>query len=298
MRYLFIINAGSGTSGRPERTAATIASWLESSARSGSVRITRSLSQLDAIWESDDLAGADVVCAVGGDGTVLELGRRLSGPDRRHLAVLPMGSGNGFARHIGMPMDLRKGLEALETAHPVRIDTGVAAGHRFLGTFGVGFDAVVAHAFAAAGQRGLASYVRVGAAAFFGYSPETFRLVVDGREVVETAALLTVANSNQYGNEARITPHASLKDGLLDICILREVKLPEIPHLLRRLFEGRFHECSQVCLLSARSIVIRRERAGAAHIDGDPIETEAEIAVRVDPQSLSVMVPRARIDSV
>lgn len=291
MRYLFVINRSSGTTRNPDRLAHAIEDWLRSSARSGVVRTTRTLEELDQVWNGSDLEQADAVCAVGGDGTVLEIGRRLAGT-RRHLGIIPLGSGNGFARHIGMPMKPRHALDALESAIPTPVDTGLADGRRFLGTFGVGFDAVVAHAFAQAGSRGLSTYVRVGTNAFFRHRAETFRIRVDGVESEETAILLTIGNSGQYGNEARFVPHASLRDGLLDVCVLRTASPLDAPRILRRLFEGRFDECAEVCLMRGKRIEIERSERGPAHLDGDPLFTDRKIEVRVDPRSLSVLVPR------
>lgn len=297
MNFLFIINSSSGTTRDPAGLARTIEDWLRSSARSGVVRTTATIAELDQVWQSTDLENADAVCAVGGDGTVREIAGRLIG-SRRSLAILPLGSGNGFARHIGMPMNPARALESLETAVPSTVDTGIADGQRFLGTFGVGFDAVVARLFADAGSRGLATYVRIGAAAFFRYEPQAYTIRVDGCEQEEEAILLTVGNGSQYGNDAIIIPNASLRDGLLDVCILRTAGVVDAPRLLTRLFEGRFDECAEVCLLQGREIEIIRSDPGPAHVDGDPIEAGARIHVRIDPESLTVLVPRENVATI
>lgn len=297
MRTTFIVNPGSGTQRHPHRFLDEIRRWIDRHRVEGEVHATASFAELDALWQSPAVTRAQRICAVGGDGTVLELGRRLAGTEQQ-LAIVPLGSGNGLARHLGIPVDLRRALDLLLTAVPVRIDTGIADGHRFLGTMGLGFDAVIAHRFALARRRGLSTYVRVGATSYLNYQPSEYAITVDGVTTRECALLVTVGNASQYGNEAKILPHASLTDGLLDVCILRPSSFISAPRLIARLFSGSFHECEEVCLLRGRTIEIERETAGYAHADGDPFEAGRHVSITVDPRSLLVAVPESRSQQI
>ena len=297
MRTTFIINSASGTPRTRGKLEETIQQWIDTSRLDARIHTTGSLESLDALWETPAITGADRICAVGGDGTVLEIGRRLAGTDKE-LAILPTGSGNGLARHLGIPVSTARALDALLTSVPVRIDTGLADSHRFLGTLGLGFDALVAHRFAAAGTRGLTTYVRVGATSYLEYAPQEYTIEVDGRITTERALLVTVGNASQYGNEAKILPNASLTDGQLDVCVLRPSTVMSAPKLIARLFSGTFDQCDEVCLLRGSRIEIERETAGFAHADGDPFDAGRHVSIRVDPRSLTVMVPSGRAGNV
>jgi YegS/Rv2252/BmrU family lipid kinase len=248
--------------------------------------------ELDAMIDAAERTGVDVVFAVGGDGTVHETAKRLTGRGPA-LGILPTGSGNGFARHIGLPLDPAATLAACGTGRVVTIDTAMVNEHPFLGIMGVGFDAVIAERFASSTVRGLATYVKEGLRAFTSFRAEEYEIVIDGKSVRRRAFVVAVANSGQYGNNARIAPLASVQDGLLDVVILNETSLLAVPPLLARLFSGSFDRAGSVTTMRARELTIRRASAGAAHLDGEPITLPAELRVGVRPASLRVLVPNS-----
>lgn len=287
MPTLFIINA---TSGRA-RDRDPVRRAIEASCRGEEfdIRLTRTKGDLDEVFEQIDRY--DVVFAVGGDGTVNEIGRRLIASGKT-LGILPAGSGNGFARHLRIPMSIPAALEARRDSVVTAIDTATVGEFSFLGTFGVGFDAIVASRFAQAGTRGLETYIREGLRAFTSFAAEEYEIVVDGATHYERAILVTVANSNQYGNEARIAPAASIRDGMLDVVVLRESRLVDAADVVRRLFLGSLRDCSYLATMKGRLVTIRRANEGPAHIDGDPIVLGREITVDLHPASLKVLVPK------
>jgi len=248
---------------------------------------------LDAIIETAEQDAVDVVCAVGGDGTVHEIAKRLIGR-KAALAILPTGSGNGFARHLGMPLDPLKAIGAICSGRIETIDAAEVNGLRFLGTFGIGFDALVAHRFAQQHTRGLRTYVTEAATAYFSYVPETYRLTTGGNVTEVRAFALAVANSNQYGNEAKIAPRASLQDGLLDVVAISAPSMFTAPSLLARLFGGSFDKAMGVTSMQVDDILIERSEEGAAHLDGEPIVLPQSMRVRVLPRALKVVVPIGR----
>jgi len=230
----------------------------------------------------------DVLFAVGGDGTVHELAKRLIGTEIA-LGIVPTGSGNGFARHVGLPMATRKTLAASQTGRIVTIDTATVNGIPFVGVMGAGFDAAVAHRFGA--TRGLRNYVREGIAEFMRYKPAEYEIEIDGKTMRRRAFVMTVANSSQYGNNARIAPIASLQDGLLDLVAIADVSLWSALPLIVRLFNGTMHRAANATAAQGARIVIRRESEGPAHLDGEPVILGAELDVRVVPNSLRVLIP-------
>ncbi|HEX2831698.1 MAG TPA: YegS/Rv2252/BmrU family lipid kinase [Thermoanaerobaculia bacterium] len=245
---------------------------------------------VDAIVDDAERDGVDVIYAVGGDGTVHETAKRLVGR-KPALGILPIGSGNGFARHIGLPADPAASLQACKGGRIETIDTAIVNGHPFLGVMGIGFDAMVADRFASSQVRGLETYVKEGLRAFAEFKAERYAITANGETQTRAAFVVAVANSGQYGNNARIAPLASLQDGLLDVVIIDDTRLIDAAFLLARLFHGSLHRAHGVTMLQTAEVVIRREQAGPAHLDGEPVTLEAELRVRVKPGSLRLLVP-------
>jgi YegS/Rv2252/BmrU family lipid kinase len=245
---------------------------------------------VDAIVDRAEAEGFDVVFAVGGDGTVHETAKRLIGR-KPALGILPIGSGNGFARHLGLPLDPALTLGACSSGRIVTIDTAEANGVPFVGVMGVGFDAVVADRFASSTVRGLQTYVREGLRAFSEFHAEEYELTCGGETSRQKAFVIVVANASQYGNNARIAPLASLQDGLLDVVVVHDLSLLTAPVLLARLFHGTLHRAGHVSMMQCADARILRPSAGPAHLDGEPLTLPQEIHVRVVPRSLRILVP-------
>lgn len=287
MKALFLVNARSGVRRRLDMHALLrdAASHLEHD-----IIACGRKEDLDGIVDDAERNGVDVVYAVGGDGTVHETAKRLIGRTLA-LGVVPTGSGNGFARHIGLPMNLRASLQSCRGGRVVTIDTARVNGAPFLATMGVGFDASIADAFANAGTRGLRTYVRVGLREFRRFTAEEYEIEVDGERVTRKAMVVVIANAAQYGNNVRIAPLASLQDGLLDIVVVDDVSLLQAARLIPRLFRGTFHRAKCVTILRGRRIEIRRTSEGPAHLDGEPLRLPERLSIEVVPQSLKVLVP-------
>lgn len=286
MRSLFLVNDRSGKRGGTDVRGLIARSPLASAEIVGCT----SKEALDGIIDRAEREGVDVVFAVGGDGTVHEAAKRLIGRGPA-LGIIPTGSGNGFARHIGVPMDPEAALAACATGEIVTVDSASAGGEPFVGVMGLGFDALIAERFASSTVRGLASYVREGVLALTSRRTESYELTFGERTMRVEAAVVAVANSAQYGNEARIAPRASLSDGLLDVVIVRDRSLFALPSLLVRLFNGTIEAAEGVTIFQTEGVKIRREREGPAHLDGEPFQLPADLDVRIRPRSLRLLVP-------
>jgi YegS/Rv2252/BmrU family lipid kinase len=245
---------------------------------------------LPAIIDRAERDAFNVVYAVGGDGTVHETAKHLIGRQPA-LAILPIGSGNGFARHIGLPLDPATSIASCSGGAIVTIDTAEVNGMPFLGVMGVGFDALIAERFASSTVRGFGTYVSEGIAAFARFRAEEYEIETPQRSMRLRAFVVAVANSGQYGNNARIAPLASLRDGLLDLVVIEDASLLRALLLLPPLFRGTLHRKRGVNAMQTTSVTIRRAAEGAAHLDGEPYVLPAELRVRVVPQSLRLLVP-------
>jgi YegS/Rv2252/BmrU family lipid kinase len=288
VKTLFVINPRSGA--RRNYDISTII--RESATVEHELRPCPRKDDLDGMLDTAEREGFEVIYAVGGDGTVHELAKRLLGRSMA-LGIVPTGSGNGFARHIGLPMDPRASLRACAGQRIETIDTAAVNGIPFLGVMGIGFDALVADRFAASSVRGFRTYVSIGLKAFFSYQAAEHDVIIDGEELHLRAFTIAVANASQYGNNARIAPHASVKDGQLDVVLVEDLSLLRACALLPRLLRGTIDKARGVTTRRGRHIEIRRPSTGPAHLDGEPLTLPALLTIDVKPASLRVLVPDA-----
>jgi diacylglycerol kinase (ATP) len=288
VKTLFVINPLSGAKRNDD-----VAAILRETVRvPHELRPCHRKEDLDGMLDAARADGFEVIYAVGGDGTVHELAKRLIGSPMA-LGILPRGSGNGFARHIGLPMDLRAALRACAGQRVETIDTAAVNGIPFLGTMGIGFDAHVADRFAASTVRGLRTYVSIGLKAFFAYSSAEYDVIIDGEPLHQRAFTIAIANASQYGNNARIAPQASVMDGQLDVVLVDDLSLVRACALLPRLLRGTIDKARGVTTRRGRHIEIRRPSAGPAHLDGEPFTLPALLTIDVKPASLRVLMPDA-----
>ena len=250
--------------------------------------------------------GFDAVVAVGGDGTVNEVaqgivkgvsglgvsGLGVSGLGKTALGIIPMGSGNGFARHLGIPIRPQKALEMINHSEPISVDYGLANGRLFVSTCGTGFDALIADHFAGSNKRGFSTYLQNIIHDAFSYQAQTYHIVGDGLDVTHKAFLITFANANQWGYEALIAPKASIQDGKMDIMMMSSHALLGSASLALRLFAGSIDDSHFMDTLRAKEVTLFREEAAPFHIDGDPVEMEKDIQIRIVEDGLRVLAEK------
>jgi len=289
-KIVFIINpiAGSGAGGRVKTQ---IEEYFQ---HSGHYDITIKLSE--HIGHAKKIAGSynhkkDItIVAVGGDGTINEVANSLVGT-KIPLGIIPIGSGNGLARHLNIPTDFHKAIKIIELGRIKKMDAGIINERHFFCTAGVGFDAHVGNAFAANTKRGFGSYLKAVLQEFRMYKPKKYKLKIDNKKVTERAFILTFANASQYGNNAYIAPLASTTDGFIDISILKPFPLFTAPGLALRLFTKKIHESRYVKVYRGKKMVLKRKKPGDIHIDGEALTMGKTIKVEVLPKTLKVLTP-------
>ena len=288
-RITFIVNPISG--GKDKRNVlAAIGRYLDLSL------FRYEVLQTEKAGDATEMARAcasDIVVAVGGDGTVSEVAKGLLGSEKA-LGILPCGSGDGLALHLGISRDPVRAVKALNGDCIVRMDTGRMDGRPFFCTAGVGLDADVAFDFAGSGRRGLGTYVTTAWDNWKHRRPETYVVETDTETWAGPAMFVTVANANQWGNEARIAPKASLCDGLLDVTVVQPFATVEIPDLAARLMAGKADSSRHVRTFRSARVHLHREHPGPAHFDGDPFEAGTDLELDVLPGSLRVVIPSSR----
>ena len=240
-------------------------------------------------------SGSKLVMVWGGDGTMNEAGSALVGTDVP-LALIPAGSGNGLARELGTPMRPAAAISAALKGRPRVIDAGELGGRPFFNVAGVGFDAHIASCFDRAPRRGLATYVRVSARELLTYRPALYRIDCSDSEKVgptlspHRALLITIANSPQFGNGAKIAPFARLDDGRLDLVVYEEVSRFATMCAVPRLFAGGIERVRGMTTRQIERARIESDAPMAFHVDGEPVEGGTALEVRVLPKALSVIV--------
>lgn len=234
--------------------------------------------------------GAEVILAVGGDGTVNEIARAMI-HSQAVLGIIPKGSGNGLARELHIPMDAKRALDLIVKGHISTIDCCKANDRVFFCTCGVGFDAAVSQKFANEKKRGSLTYIKNTIEEYLSYKPEPYELLVDHQTIKEKAFLVACANASQYGNNAFIAPHANIQDGQMDLTILSPFTPLDIAPLAIQLFTKQIDRNSKIKTMKAREVTIIRQQPGVMHLDGEPVMAESRIDITVVPKALKVLTP-------
>lgn len=235
-------------------------------------------------------AAERIIVAVGGDGTVNEVARGIVGTDKV-LGIIPCGSGDGLALHLGLSRRYKQALKTILAGNVQKIDSGVINDKPFFSVCGIGFDATVSERFAKSGKRGLMNYINIGLKTWNEYTPEKYKVEIDGECFEIEASIITIGNSNQWGNNARITPLADICDGLLDMTAVDRFNAIEMPALAAMLMTGKLAKNGLVHCYRGRHIKITRATTGPAHADGDWFSAGKEIDIKILPHSINVIIP-------
>lgn len=232
--------------------------------------------------------GYDAVIAVGGDGTINEIGSALIDTGVP-LGIIPEGSGNGLALCLGIPTNESAAIRRINRFETLEVDSGVINENNFFSVSGMGFDANVSFNFAEENIRGPIGYMRSIVNVLSKYKTSNYKITVDGVMVEREAFMVSIANSPQFGNNAYIAPDASVNDGLLDVCIVHKFPFYILPKLIFHLFNRSANQSEYVEILPGKEILIIRENEGPVHIDGEPIYLDKEIKVHIKPKSLKII---------
>jgi diacylglycerol kinase (ATP) len=231
----------------------------------------------------------DIVVAAGGDGTINEVVQGM-GNSPLMLGIIPIGSGNGLARHLEIPLEPEKAIRLINSLNTRTIDIASINGYPFASIAGLGFDARVANKYRKLKKRGLYGYTRVVMTEFFRYRESEYILSFNGQKITRKALLLSIANSNQFGYNTIIAPTAQPDDGLLDLVIVKKFPVGEIPRVIGLLFTGKIDQSSYIESYKTTEVFIVRKRGKRVNIDGEAIKMGKEIFVRIQPAAIKVIV--------
>ncbi|WP_244278801.1 diacylglycerol/lipid kinase family protein [Pedobacter suwonensis] len=289
INILFIINPISGGRGK-RRIPDFIDKYLNKEKFSPNFVFSEYVGHASELADEAATKNFDVIVAAGGDGTINEVATKVL-KHQKILGILPLGSGNGLARFLNISKNLRYALSIINDFKIDKIDTAEFNKKCFFNLAGMGFDAHLSAVFSKDKKRGLSGYVKLGFKEVFNYKPQLYQLDIDGKTYSRKAFAISIANSSQYGNDVYIAPNASVKDGLLDVCIIKPFPIIKLPLLGYVMLNGKAETSDMIEIIKGKNIKIIREMSGAVHVDGEPLQMGAEIEAVVNPLSLKVIVP-------
>ncbi len=269
MNY-FIYNPISGNYPQRKRDA------LLKSIRSNSDNVvfeTNFKDQEKELTEKAIQLGATKIITIGGDGTISKVAGVLAGSEIP-LGLIPIGSGNGLSRHLGIPMNALYALDKALNGSPIKIDACKVNDQLFFCTAGIGFDAAVAYLFDKRKKRGLINYLIAVFISLWKFKPIEIEIEPGKTEKI---FLLTIANANQYGNNAYISPYSNIQDGQFEIIKIKKNNLFMLLLISMRLFLKNIHKSASVEILAAKSFKIINKSEQPIHLDGEPVKMETDI---------------------
>ncbi len=284
----FIVNPISGI-GRQKVIEKLIDEKLDRSLYDYEIAYTKAAKHAIELSKDAAFRKVDIVVAVGGDGSINEIGKGLINSTTA-MAIIPTGSGNGLGRHLNIPLNLKKAMEVINACKQISIDTIQINEETFVNVAGIGFDAHIGWEFAKFGKRGFSSYVKVITKELPKYKAQDFELIIDGKSTIKNAFLISFANGSQWGNNAFIAPTADISDGLMDIAILKDFKFMNAIAIGYRMFNKSLDKSSFLEVIKTKEVTVKQKDI-IAHIDGEPIEVGNELRIKVNPLSLKVIVP-------
>lgn len=289
-KIAFIINPKSGT-GKKEEISFLIKQELDSAIFDSQIEFTQYRGHGTELAASFVKKEFDIIVAVGGDGTVNEVARSLTHTNAS-LGIIPIGSGNGLARHLGIPMNTKKAIQQLNHSEPILMDYGMVNDQPFFCTCGTGFDAYVSTEFAKGKKRGIRSYIEKIITGYFTYKSQNYHLLGKDIDLTAKAFVLTFANASQWGNNAYIAPQASVQDGKIDISIMSNFPIIAIPTLALQLFAKTIDKDLFMTTLRSKDITLTREESGPFHYDGEPYVEGTKIQIKTIADGLKVLVKK------
>ena len=289
MTICFIVNPFSGRKPH-QHISEIIQSGVDQEKYEFEICLTEYSGHARKLSEAAVESGTNIVVAVGGDGTINEVSSQII-HTKTILGIIPIGSGNGLARHLGIPISVKKALQLINKCNISSIDTASINGKPFVSIAGIGFDALVAREFSKNGKRGFLSYLRIITKEYRAYKSGNYVIDFDDGTQIKTAALfISFANSNQFGYNTSIAPNAKLDDGKLDVCIVQKPRILAMPLIANLLFLKQIHKSPLVEIIPSSGLTVKRSKQ-LINLDGEAVKLKKKLTIKVNPLSLRIIIP-------
>ena len=291
MKYLFILNPKSGKKYKKENIIKLIVQRFKETNHTYEFVFTTGPREATGLAREGVNSTYDIITAVGGDGTVNEVARGLVQKNCA-LGIVPLGSGNGLARSFNIPLKIENSIEMLANPNITSVDIGKVNNHYFFGVCGIGLDANIGKKFQEYGKRGPLPYFIIGVKEYMRYTPDIYIIKSKMLNIEIKPLLITVANTSQYGNGAKIAPQADYQDGTLDICILYKMPIIKALYYFIKLFNGTIHTIPYYESFKAKSLqIILSKEQGIIHTDGEPYMTDNPLNIKILEKALNICTP-------
>jgi diacylglycerol kinase (ATP) len=297
LHLTFIINPIAGK-GRAGNMSDVIEKCIDKTKFTYKILFSEKAGHIKKITKEALQSGTDIIIAVGGDGTVNEVARHIVHTDVI-LGIIPVGSGNGLGNYLKIPHNYEQALDTINAFHVKKIDTGTINNHFFVSVAGIGFDASVAKEYAKSKSRGFKTYLRSTIRKYFRYKPAKYKIRIGDIVIKRRALLITFANSDQFGYNTSIAPHAIIDDGFFDMCIMRKVPIFAAPLVVPRLFTRKIHKSVYHESHKVSEATVFRKRTSVIQVDGEAMKMKDKIIkVTNHPLSLWVICPESHEPSL
>lgn len=288
-KVFLIVNKFAGTRRKSTDTVLYIVSELKSKGCIVEYSFTSHPGHATQLAAQSASSGFDLVVAVGGDGTVNEVARGLIGT-KTPLGIIPVGSGNGLARDLGIPVNIKKSTNLLVDGKLKKIDVCHFSNDWFLCTSGIGFDAGVADKMAKSTTRGFLRYIQLTIQESIAFKSFRIKMKMDGFLIEKPVFLVTFANARQFGNNAYIAPKADISDGLMDVVVVNPFPKIWLPVFGIGLFLKWIPKLPFVETFKAKAIDLETADTPFFHFDGEPGKLSIPAKIGVDKEKLLVVV--------
>lgn len=289
-RIRFIVNPFSGIS-KKGKLADQIKQHLDADLFDFEIKNTQAAGHGTELAREAIEQNFDMVVAVGGDGSVNEVAAALIDSDTI-LGIIPAGSGNGFARHLGLSTNVKKAIQQLNQGKKIRIDTVKMNGRPFVNLAGLGFDGWVSYKLKQSKLRGFLGYGKIVTQESFKFKPQTYQINIDGKILEEECLCLEIVNAPMFGYNFEIAPHAKFNDGILEIIVVKKMTPWRFPQLAWHSYQKTINESGLTKCYSGKNIKVKIVEETPVHIDGEGMLVNEDLEFSINPLSLSLWVPK------
>ena len=286
MKTRFIVNPISGTGNQKD-----IEKLIFEEYQNYDLYFTKKSGDASSICEKSLKEDIDIIIAVGGDGTVNECVKSLI-YSKIILGIIPCGSGNGFARHIGMSQKIKSAINQLKKGKVSKIDTCSINKIPFINVSGTGFDAHIANKFKNLKKRGFISYIKL-VLSELSFNANKYEIIQKNKKHIFNAFFISLANASQYGNNAIISPLSNINDGIFEVIVVEKFTKWLIPIFIFKLFSGKIHTFKYVKIIRCNEITIN-SKTDLVHVDGETYKTEKKLNIKVNKNSLKILKPNEK----
>lgn len=280
---VFIINPNSGKK-KPDGLIKRIKN-IDSKV---AIHVTKTIDDLDLLIPKI-IDKYSVFVIAGGDGTINYFSKHLFNNKDKILAIIPRGSGNGYAKELGFNSNLKKLIDSIYKGDTIDTDVIEINNKKFINAAGIGFDSCVAHKFAKRSKRGLTGYFFTTLKCMRQFKNFKAKLNFDGIEIENKFKMITLANTRQFGNNALIAPKANPSSGMLDLVMVKPFPFYYYPIFIINMFSGRIKESKYISYHQIKTGLKIEANFNKFHIDGDPVIFDKTSIIKIHPQSMRVI---------